>query len=825
MSTIPVSEWSDPSLNLDLDDLPIERTLGMIWNCQLDTLQIKTRMVRTVNTKRDMLAAMSSIFDPLGILLPVTTKVKILFQETWRINVGQDSVIGWDERLSTTIRDKWRKWADELPLLNTLTIPRCIFSKSHYKGTNSITIHVFSDASASAFGAIAYMWTTNGNESDVSFLMAKARIAPIKKVTIPRLELQAAVLAIRLATTLKSELRIKVDYKIFWIDSEIVLRWINSSHCLYSEFVSNRISELLDKSSPDQWRFVPGEKNPADYCTRGILPSSFDRHHQWLTGPSFLRQPEEKWPTKLQLKEDGCDDGEFLPAQPFISNINVNFSENNQISSLIKELPSLTDLERAVASIQIKESVNPDREIGVDELEAALNTCILLAQEECFEKDIKSLRSHGRVHRMSSLLTLSPFMDPRGVVRVGGRLNHANIPECTRHPIILKEDHVFTLLVVKHCHSVANHAGIERTLAEVRSRYWILKGRRTIRGVVKRCVICRKVKAKPQQPMMAALPKERLEAFSPPFTNVGVDFFGPMYVVVGRRREKRYGCLFTCFVTRAVHLEIAHKLDTDSFIMAFRRFIAIRGTPAVVFSDNGTNLVAGEREMQAGMDNLTRKAAKCPKEEKDCNLDHKKISEEMARRRLVWRFSPPSAPHFGGGWERIVQSSKRALRVVLQDRAVCDEVLLTTFAEVTSILNGRLLSKVSTDADELEPLTPNHFLLLRPHPHIPPDEEKAFTGHSRRRWKQAQFIVYRFWKIWIAECIPNGIERKKWFKETRQLQLGDQVLIIDENTRRGDWISGVVTKVNIGDGQIVRSATVTTKNGTYTRPAVKLCLL
>ena len=141
---------------------------------------------------------------------------------------------------------------------------------------------------------------------------------------------------------------------------------------------------------------------------------------------------------------------------------------------------------------------------------------------------------------------------------------------------------------------------------------------------------------------MAALPKERLEAFSPPFTNVGVDFFGPMYVVVGRRREKRYGCLFTCFVTRAVHLEIAHRLDTDSFIMAFRRFIAIRGTPAVVFSDNGTNLVAGEREMRAGMENLTRKASKCPKEvECDCNLDHKKVAEEMARRRLVWRFSPP----------------------------------------------------------------------------------------------------------------------------------------------------------------------------------------
>ena len=539
-----------------------------------------------------------------------------------------------------------------------------------------------------------------------------------------------------------------------------------------------------------------------------------------------MLQTEEKWPTSIQLKDDGFEDVEFSKNKGFISNINIVNVADSSLTCLIKKHATLTELERAVAENQVKENDEPNRVIGVEELERALNSCIRSAQEECFEKEIKDIQSRGHVNRLSSLLTLNPFLDSKGLLRVGGRLNHANLPECTRHPVILKQDHALTLLIVKHCHDIANHAGVERTLAEVRSRYWVLKGRRTIRGIVKNCVICRKQRARPTPPLMAALPKERLEAFSPPFTNVGVDFFGPMYVVVGRRREKRYGCLFTCFVTRAVHLEIAHRLDTDSFIMAFRRFIAIRGTPAVVFSDNGTNLVAGEREMRAGMENLTRKASKCPKKvECDCNLIHKKVAEEMARRRLVWRFSPPSAPHFGGGWERIVQSSKRALRTVLQDRAVCDEVLLTAFAEVSSILNGRLLSKISTDADELEPLTPNHFLLLRPHPHIPPDEESAFTGHSRRRWKQAQFIVYQFWKRWMAECIPNVIERKKWFKDTRQLQFGDHVLIIDENARRGDWVSGIVTKTIVGDGQIVRSAVVTTKHGTYTRPAVKLCVL
>jgi hypothetical protein len=423
-------------------------------------------------------------------------------------------------------------------------------------------LHIFSDPSTSAYGAIAYLRSTHGNNIEIAFLLSKARIAPLKLLTVPRLEMQAAVLAVRLANTIKSEMRINIGTTTFWIDSEIVLRWINSVHCRYSDFVSHRISELLDKTSPRQWRFVPGEQNPADLCTGGILPKAFDHRHQWISGPPFLLQTEEKWPTNIQLKDEGFEDVEFSKNKGFISNINIVNVADSSLTCLIKKHATLTELERAVAENQVKESDEPNRVIGVEELEGALNSGIRSAQEECFEKEIKDIQSRGHVNRLSSLLTLNPFLDSKGLLRVGGRLNHANLPECTRHPVILKQDHALTLLIVKHCHDITNHAGVERTLAEVRSQ---------------------KQRARPTPPLMAALPKERLEAFSLPFTNVGVDFFGPMYVVVGRRREKRYGCIFTCFVTRAVHLEIAHRLDTDSFIMAFRRFIAIKGTPAVIF--------------------------------------------------------------------------------------------------------------------------------------------------------------------------------------------------------------------------------------------------
>ena len=302
MSAIPASEWSNPSLNLDFDDLPVERTLGVNWNCQLDTLQITTRKLNQVNTKREMLSAMSSIFDPLGILQPVTTTVKILFQDTWRIKSGKENIIGWDERLPAAARERWEKWANELPLLNSLRIPRCLFKKSSHDPNAVYQLHIFSDASTSAYGAIAHLRSTHGNNIEIAFLLSKARIAPLKLLTVPRLELQAAVLAVRLATTIKSEMRINIGTKTFWIDSEIVLRWINSVHCRYSDFVSHRISELLDKTSPSQWRFVPGEQNPADLCTRGILPKAFDHRHQWISGPPFFVADRRKMANKYSAK-------------------------------------------------------------------------------------------------------------------------------------------------------------------------------------------------------------------------------------------------------------------------------------------------------------------------------------------------------------------------------------------------------------------------------------------------------------------------------------------------------------------------------------------
>lgn len=287
---------------------------------------------------------------------------------------------------------------------------------------------------------------------------------------------------------------------------------------------------------------------------------------------------------------------------------------------------------------------------------------------------------------------------------------------------------------------------------------------------------------------MASLPKERLQAFTRVFTNIGLDCFGPFQVVVCRRTVKRYGLLITCLSTRAVHLEVLDTMDADSFIMALRRFISLRGHPKVIFSDNGTNIVAGEKELREGIN----------------NLNSVRVTTEMIDRGIDWRFSPPSAPSFGGIWERLISSSKKAMKAILENRSVTDEVLRTFFAEVTSLLNYRPLTNVLTDPAEPEPLTPFHFILGCANPHQAPDSESAFDGLSRRKWKQAQFITDQFWRRWMREYLPSLIERKKWDKSVRPLRVGDNVLIMDENTRRGEWLTGQITKVFPSSDNVIR---------------------
>ena len=295
--------------------------------------------------------------------------------------------------------------------------------------------------------------------------------------------------------------------------------------------------------------------------------------------------------------------------------------------------------------------------------------------------------------------------------------------------------------------------------------------------------------------MMASLPSDRLQV-APVFSKVGVDFFGPLRVKHLRKQEKRYGCLFTCLVTRAVHLEVAFSLSTDSFIMCLTRFIARRGKPTVIYSDNGTNFVGANRELRECIN--------------DCNQDM--IGRVLSQERIQWVFNPPAAPHMGGVWERLVRSCKKALYVVLQNQVLTDEVLVNAFAEVEWLVNSPPLTEVSSDVDDLEALTPNHFIIGRGTLKLPPGVFVDKEMSSHKRWRQAQVVATYTWNRWLREYLPGLITHKKWLQPTANVKIGDLVLVSEHAVPRGYWPLGSIVKVFPGHDNIVRSAEVKTCN-------------
>ena len=379
-----------------------------------------------------------------------------------------------------------------------------------------------------------------------------------------------------------------------------------------------------------------------------------------------------------------------------------------------------------------------------------------------------------------------------------------------KHPIVLPYRHQVTDLIISEHHQKTGHMGQEYVLSSLRQLYWIIKGRSAVcRSVISSCFPCKRRGAVRGEQLMADLPKERLMSGEPPFTYVGLDYFGPLYVRQRRSSVKRYGCLFTCLVVIAVHIEVIHSLDTDSFINAVRRFINLRGSPSTIYSDNESNFTAGERELRESLEDWNQQS----------------IEKFLRQKNIRWKFNPLGASHMGGAWERTIRSVRKIRRALLGQQLVSDEILRTLMSEVEGILNSRPLTPVSSDPKDLDPLTPNDLLLLRANPNLPPGVFNKDEIHSKRRWRQVQYMADVFWKRWLREYVPTLQERAKWTKPRRSLAIVDLVLIADENVHRGKWPLGRVTEVFHGRDQYVRSAKIQTSSTILTRPVTKLCFL
>ena len=447
--------------------------------------------------------------------------------------------------------------------------------------------------------------------------------------------------------------------------------------------------------------------------------------------------------------------------------------------------------------------------LDVEELQSAERAIIKAVQTSRFGEERLSLEEAKKVKKSSHIISLDPVLI-EGTLRVGGRLQNSPLKNATKHPAILPKDHHIASLIVRHYHGISGHSGLEHTLSLIREKYWIVKARSLLRRILSSCVDCRKRQAAVGQQKMASLPADRVTPFEPPFSFVGVDCFGPLEVRRGRSTVKRYGVLFTCMTARAIHIEIAYSLDTDSFLNALRRFIARRGEPKQIRSDNGGNFVKGEKDL--------REAIR--------QWNQEKIHEFLLQKDIKWIFNPPAGSHHGGVWERCIRTVRKVMKAILNEQRLDDEGLVTLVCEAEAIVNGRPLTKVSDDPRDPEALTPSHLLLLRSGPTLPPGVFSKVDSYSRRRWRHVQYLADVFWRRWMREYLPSLQQRQKWSHADRNFAVGDVVLLLDETVPRGSWPLGRVLEVfpNQSDG-LVRSVKLKTKSSILVRPIDKIVLL
>ncbi|XP_040170618.1 uncharacterized protein LOC120904591 [Anopheles arabiensis] len=378
----------------------------------------------------------------------------------------------------------------------------------------------------------------------------------------------------------------------------------------------------------------------------------------------------------------------------------------------------------------------------------------------------------------STLYRLSPELYEHGLFRMRGRLDKCSLSdEALRRPIIFPRRHHVTGLILHAYHVKYRHCNHRTVINEVHARYYIPRVLAEYNRVRNSCQHCKNSKATPDPPMMGSIPKCRTAVAQRAFTYTGLDYFGPMYVVVGRRSEKRWGVIITCLTTRAIHLEVAHSLNTFSCILTIRRFVARRGSPREIINDRGTNFVGASREPKEDMSKV--------------NVDELMLLFSSSSFR--WTFNPPAAPHFGGCWERLVRSVKRVLNEFNLPRLPSDEVLQSTLAEVEMIVNSRPLTYVPLNEEMDRPITPNYLLLGSSDgtkPLVPFEDSPAAVSSM---WMTAQRNADAFWKRWVADYL----RRSKWFQPVRPIKEGDVVRIVDANLPRHSWPKGrMLTEIN-----------------------------
>ena len=822
LEDIPDSDRAS-EINLEKNELPVTKTLGVSWTATDDQFlfHYTPPSDQFQYTKRNVLRSTATIFDPMGFLAPFVVRAKLLMQQAWV------QALDWDEPLTDELQEAWRRWFGELVTLHQTKIPRCLKEAPMVTSTE---IHAFSDASEKAYAAAVYARYEYIDGSFSSRLVAaKTRLAPLKTISVPRLELMSAVISLRLSKQVCQALDVQLRKVNFWIDSMTVGYWIRGQSRNYKPFVAHRIGEIHQDTNPTQWRHVPTATNPADYGTRGLTVAELNNNDCWWNGPKFLRGPREQWP---EMKFETAASEAYDEVKPEGRNNKTSFMASTEHDEEQKEEwrlnpthfskwyrnPLTTRLEFGRSLVRVRGWVQrfikncrkskEDRIFGQlkpEELKQVEEEIIREAQIEAYRQEFEALTNGKSLPKQSSILNLSPIMY-KGLLRSNTRLRYSEeLTDSVKYPIILPKRHPVTQLIVKYHHETEGHEmGVNFTLNHLRERYMVVNGRELVKRTIKACAECkRRFRGKAASQQMAPLPKIRLELTMQPFTNCSVDFAGPFFTKQGRGRAriKRYLCLFLCLQTHCCHLEMVWSLESEGFLQALTRMAARRGWPRDMVSDNGTNFVGGNNELRELVN----------------QIDKEKVESLTSNKGVNWHWNPPASPHFGGVFERMIKAAKRAINAILRNAEVNDEELETTIIGVESLINSRPLTRVSGDPNDEPVLTPNHFLIGKMGGDLAPESVDYTKFNPKKRWRRVQELIRQTWQRWMREYLTTIGSRSKWCEQQENVKKDDVVLVIDPGVARRNWKLGIIENVYPGKDDLVRVVDVKEGDKVYRR--------
>ncbi|XP_045508116.1 uncharacterized protein LOC123703948 [Colias croceus] len=751
------------------------KTLGLRWDPISDVFVFDYDSV--INeysaklTKRKLLSEMSKLFDPLGWLTPLTTKIKILFQKVWL-----QADLEWRDPVSQDIKSEWIKIKKELNTLKCIKIPRWYKCDEN----STIELHGFCDASIKAYACVVYARVVKNSSISTIIIAAKSRLVPNKKeVSLPRLELCAMELLTKLMNKIKNSIS-STKVEIYgWSDSMVALGWINGNPDRWKPFVANRVKKIHETMQPQSWRYIKTKENPADAASRGQTALQLKENLLWWRGPGWLlssdfknKQQHTNYTTNLEIRKQ------------------VNIIQKAYTSSIIDHLlykySSLLKIVRVLA--WILRAITPSLKqrptyLTLQDVRKAKTAIIKYVQSTEFSADLEQLKKDNKLRSNSALLSLNPFLDENGILRVGGRLKNSNISEDMKHPIIIPYSGRLTELLINEAHELSFHGGAKITISILRQKYWIIKGYRATKKQLRTCITCKKREPTKLHQLMGDMPSYRVNP-APPFYHTGVDFTGFVNVKINKGRgvktTKGYIALFICMVTKAVHIEIVSDLSSTTFIAALRRMAARRGTPKHIYSDNGTNFVGANKIIQQEYNELISNFS---------DSFYKEITEMEIER----HWNCPSWPSAGGIWERSIRSLKQHIKRVVGEQALTFEEYSTILAQIEGCLNSRPLCSITEDVEDLDFLTPSHFLNQRA------ENTLIETAHdARTRWYLVDKTFNDIWKRWKNEYLSQLTVRSKWLEPQRNLKIGDLVTIHDDIMPAGKWPVGRVVETHPG---------------------------